>query len=120
MRSAVRPRVSPDLIRLACLHGRIPFACRHHLLFSTLFRRSALMKFIIPTLFAAGAASLILSASAKDSGPPPKLVLPGTEEFAVAERPAFIFLPPLNKRTQPQPWIFYAPTLPGYPDESER
>jgi pimeloyl-ACP methyl ester carboxylesterase len=53
------------------------------------------------------------------AGPPNKLVLPG-DTFTVAGRPAFVFLPPAEKRTQPQPWIFYAPTLPPYPDEAER
>ena len=53
------------------------------------------------------------------AGPPPKLVLPG-ENFTVEGRPAFVFLPPESKRANPQPWIFYAPTLPGYPDEAER
>ncbi len=56
----------------------------------------------------------------KPSGPPPKLKLAGMENFKVAGRPAFVFLPPAEKRTAPQPWIFYAPTLPGYPDEAER
>ncbi|HEY2415270.1 MAG TPA: prolyl oligopeptidase family serine peptidase [Pirellulaceae bacterium] len=51
--------------------------------------------------------------------PPKKLALPG-EILTIADRPAFIFLPPAEKRTQPQPWIFYAPTLPAYPDEAER
>jgi dipeptidyl aminopeptidase/acylaminoacyl peptidase len=50
---------------------------------------------------------------------PKKLALPG-ENFMVAGRPAFVFLPPEEKRTLPQPWIFYAPTLPAYPDEAER
>jgi len=54
------------------------------------------------------------------AGAPPKLVLPAAENFTVAGRPAFVFLPPEAKRTRPQPWIFYAPTLPGYPDEAER
>jgi len=53
------------------------------------------------------------------TGAPPKLVLPG-ENFMVSGRPAFVFLPEPSKRTQPQPWIFYAPTLPAYPDEAER
>jgi pimeloyl-ACP methyl ester carboxylesterase len=53
------------------------------------------------------------------SGPPRKLVLPG-ENFTVEGRPAFVFLPPVGQRTNPQPWIFYAPTLPPYPDEAER
>ena len=56
----------------------------------------------------------------KVTGPTPRLVLPGAETFTVAGRPAFVFLPPLDKRTTPQPWIFYAPTLPGYPDGAER
>src|SRR3954454_5863718 len=53
------------------------------------------------------------------SAPPKKLVLPG-DNFTVADRPAFAFLPPQAQRTQPQAWIFYAPTLPAYPDQAER
>jgi hypothetical protein len=53
------------------------------------------------------------------TGPTPRLVLPGIN-FTVEGRPAFIFLPPEEKRANPQPWIFYAPTLPGYPDGAER
>jgi hypothetical protein len=54
------------------------------------------------------------------SGPTPGLILPNIERFEVAGRPAFLF-PPLGSPTPPrQPWIFYAPTLPGYPDEAER
>lgn len=49
-----------------------------------------------------------------------RLALPHTENFTVAGRPAFIYLPPPEKRTSPQPWIFYAPTLPPYPDNAER
>jgi alpha-beta hydrolase superfamily lysophospholipase len=48
---------------------------------------------------------------------PSKLVLPG-ENFTVEGRPAFVFLPSKVKKLQP--WIFYAPTLPPYPDEAER
>lgn len=55
----------------------------------------------------------------KSGGAPGRLVLPG-ESFEVQGRPAFVFLPPESKRRQPQPWIFYAPTLPPYPDEAER
>jgi hypothetical protein len=51
---------------------------------------------------------------------PPKLVLPNTESLTISNRPAFIFLPAMERRTTPHPWIFYAPTLPGYPDEAER
>ncbi len=52
-------------------------------------------------------------------GPTPRLALPG-ENFVVEGRPAFVFLPPAEKRATPQPWIFYAPTLPAYPDGAER
>ena len=47
------------------------------------------------------------------------LILPG-EAFLVEQRPAFILLPTEDKRRTPQPWILYAPTLAGYPDEHEK
>ena len=56
----------------------------------------------------------------KASGKPVKdLILPG-ESFLVEGRPAFVLLPPEEKRTKPQPWVLYAPTLPGLPDRHER
>jgi Carbohydrate esterase, sialic acid-specific acetylesterase/Prolyl oligopeptidase family len=60
------------------------------------------------------------SAKPKASGGSGRLSLPGSENFTVEGRPAFLFLPPSAKRSNPQPWIFYAPTLPPYPDEAER
>ena len=48
-----------------------------------------------------------------------KLVLPG-EAFRVEGRPAFILWPEESLRKTPQPWVFYAPTLAGYPDEHEK
>ncbi len=57
------------------------------------------------------------SAAAKE--PVKKLILPG-ESFLVEGRPAFIMFPPAAKRTTPQPWIMYAPTLPGLPDQHEK
>ncbi len=55
-----------------------------------------------------------------EAGPPKKsLPLPG-ETFTVATRPAFLFLPPKEQRAEPQPWIFYGPTLDPYPDQAER
>lgn len=33
--------------------------------------------------------------------------------------PAFVLMPEAKKRQTPQPWIMYAPTLPGFPDEHE-
>ncbi len=55
-----------------------------------------------------------------ETGAKERLALPGMENFTVAGRPAFAYLPPANLRTQPQPWVFYAPTLPGLPDQPER
>lgn len=55
---------------------------------------------------------------AKPGGP--GLVLPGMVRFTVEGRPAFAYLPVPAKRGLPQPWVFYAPTLPGLPDEAER
>jgi len=51
--------------------------------------------------------------------PPPRLELPRVD-LTIDGRPAFLFLPPESQRRSPQPWIFYAPTLPAYPDEAER
>lgn len=51
--------------------------------------------------------------------PVKELILPG-ESFLVDGRPAFIMWPEESKRTKPQPWIFYAPTLPPYPDQAEK
>lgn len=57
---------------------------------------------------------------AQDATPPVKeLVLPG-ESFLMGDRPAFILWPNETKRTSPQPWVMYGPTLPGYPDQHER
>ncbi len=61
-------------------------------------------------------------ATAKQSAqakPVKKLILPG-ESFLVNGRPAFILWPSEEKRLKPQPWILYAPTLPGLPDRHEK
>lgn len=55
----------------------------------------------------------------KSALPSSRLELPG-ENLLIDGRPAFIYLPPEAKRSNPQPWIFYAPTLPPYPDSAER
>lgn len=47
------------------------------------------------------------------------LILPG-EAFLVKDHPAFILWPKEELRTEPQPWVFYAPTLPAYPDVHEK
>src|SRR5688500_9533447 len=57
--------------------------------------------------------------AAAEPAPGKQLILPG-EAFLVGERPAFVLLAPEDMRTKPQPWVFYAPTLPGYPDTHEK
>ncbi len=47
-----------------------------------------------------------------------ELILPG-ESFLVDGKPAFILWPAVEKRREPQAWVMYAPTLPGYPDKHE-
>ena len=56
---------------------------------------------------------------AEPAEPVKQLILPG-EAFRVEGRPAFILWRDEEQRTKPQPWIFYAPTLAGYPDEHEK
>ncbi|MCA9186053.1 MAG: prolyl oligopeptidase family serine peptidase [Planctomycetales bacterium] len=51
--------------------------------------------------------------------PVKNLILPG-ETFLLEESAAFVLWPPEELRREPQPWIMYAPTLPGYPDEHEK
>ncbi len=60
-----------------------------------------------------------ITAIAQDAAGVKDLILPG-ESFLVNDRPAFIFWPEASKRRQPQPWVLYAPTLPGYPDSHEK
>ena len=47
------------------------------------------------------------------------LILPG-ESFLIGGRPAFIMWPVEGKRSTPQPWVCYSPTLGGYPDSHEK
>jgi 6-phosphogluconolactonase len=65
----------------------------------------------------------VLAVSLPEGGaarkPVKELILPG-ESFLVGGRPAFVLLPPEKKRTKPQPWALYAPTLPGLPDQHEK
>lgn len=64
---------------------------------------------------------MLLCASPLDADEPPvkELILPG-ESFLVAGHPAFVLLPDEALRKTPQPWIMYAPTLPGFPDSHEK
>lgn len=65
------------------------------------------------------APATIARAEPPSSKPVKDLILPG-ESFLIAGRPAFILAPAAEKQQQPQPWILYAPTLPGYPDAAEK
>jgi hypothetical protein len=69
-------------------------------------------------LFAARVSSEKPGGRASDK-PVKELILPG-ESFLVEGRPAFVLLPPETKRMKPQPWVLYAPTLPGLPDQHEK
>jgi arylsulfatase len=48
-----------------------------------------------------------------------KQVLVNGESFTLMGKKAFIMHPMKEKLSNPQPWIFYAPTLPGSPDQHE-
>jgi predicted esterase len=61
----------------------------------------------------------VIAAEEPAVSPVKKLILPG-ESFLVADRPSFILVPPEGRRQKPQPWVFYAPTLAGLPDEHEK
>jgi len=59
-------------------------------------------------------------AQAEAPRPPSKhLPLPG-EVFSVAGRTAFVILPKAEHPPPAQPWIWYAPTLPGLPGPEEK
>ena len=85
------------------------------------FSRGPLGRATPPAQFIAAQATT--NPPAKDAKPPAKpvknLILPG-EAFLVNDRPSFIFWPDAAKRKTPQPWVFYGPTLPGYPDSHEK
>lgn len=70
--------------------------------------------------FTAIAQSGVTAGKSVSSDKPVKdLILPG-ESFVVAGRPAFVLRPAGEGNHTPRPWIFYAPTLPGYPDLHEK
>ena len=39
--------------------------------------------------------------------------------LAIAEHAAFVISPAADRRRTPQPWVWYAPTLPGLPSKAE-
>lgn len=62
---------------------------------------------------AAGLAGGAFADEGRQEGRPPR------EAFVFEGRPAFVMLPAEERRTTPQPWVFYAPTLPAFPDVHE-
>ena len=73
----------------------------------------------IHIVFCVIAASFCATTRAADPPPAKQFFVPA-ETFEVATRPAFVMLPAKELRKTPQPWIWYFPTLPGYPDEHEK
>lgn len=76
-----------------------------------------LIVFFVTAVFTAWMANSV--AAQNTAAPIKELILPG-ESFLMGDRPAFILWPEEAKRTSPQPWIMYGPTLPAYPDRNER
>jgi dipeptidyl aminopeptidase/acylaminoacyl peptidase len=74
---------------------------------------------LIFAAFLAETCSPVARADETSSPPVKKLILPG-ETFLIEGHAAFILAPPEAKRQKLQPWIMYAPTLPGYPDSHEK
>ena len=66
-----------------------------------------------------GALTAPLSAAEPASVHASRLGLRG-ESLEIGGHPAFVLLPEDAKRSTPQPWILYAPTLPDFPDIHER
>tara|TARA_Y100001934_G_scaffold279901_1_gene385038 strand:+ start:3127 stop:5589 length:2463 start_codon:yes stop_codon:yes gene_type:complete len=56
----------------------------------------------------------------KGKRPASKQTLINGETFKLMGKKAFVMMPKKSKRSNPQPWIFYAPTLPAYPDTHEK
>ena len=63
--------------------------------------------------------SSVLAQNQATDKPIKELILEG-ETFLVNDRPAFILWPEKERRTTPQPWIMYSPTLPCCPDVHEK
>ena len=77
-------------------------------------------KLVLPLLITVFMSAAILNADPDLPATPKKdLPLPG-ETFLVKNSPAFVMLPSEDLRRKPQPWIWYAPTLPGLPDSHEK
>lgn len=61
----------------------------------------------------------LLSTCSWAQSAPQEMLLPG-EAFTIEGRPAFVFLPKDSLKQNPQPWVLYCITVPGYPDVHEK
>jgi len=81
------------------------------------------MKIVLQFVSAAvlGLTAFASGTAADDTKPVAKkdLPLPG-ETILVKDSQAFVMPPAESLRRKPQPWIWYAPTLPGLPDQHEK
>jgi len=78
-----------------------------------------MLRFMIVCVLLMANVSRIKAADPQKSEELKSLILPG-DAFLVEGRPAFILWPEESLRKTPQPWVFYAPTLAGYPDQHEK
>jgi fermentation-respiration switch protein FrsA (DUF1100 family) len=78
------------------------------------------MPYITRLPFLAGLITMLLLMPASTFGDPPSksLPIPG-ETLLIDSRIAFVILPSEQLRKQPQPWVWYAPTLNGLPGKAE-
>jgi pimeloyl-ACP methyl ester carboxylesterase len=81
------------------------------------------MKIIFRMVSGAWLLLMVLPSAGAADDPKPvakkDLPLPG-ETFLVKDSQAFVMPPAESLRRKPQPWIWYAPTLPGLPDQHEK
>jgi len=61
----------------------------------------------------------LYSTSVLESALPSLIDPPIKQTFMKGGRPAFLILPREADKRSPQPWVWYAPTLPGYPKARE-
>ena len=80
---------------------------------------SRLVRYTVIVVVMATPLRMVPAQETSTTGALKRLILPG-ESFLIDDRPAFILWPEEDERTNPQPWILYAPTLPGLPDQHEQ
>jgi acetyl esterase/lipase len=84
-----------------------------------LFSRNIFLLLLLAASFMTMLGSSHAQPQDKRADPIKELILDG-ETFLVDGCPAFILWPSQEKRSTPQPWVMYSPTLPRYPDVHEK